>query len=124
MITDSWQLEDYNDALDTREILKDDGTDDVDHVEVRHHWVFARYRKEHAAGLITDSDVAKTTNVIDYNVGDVRKQKTMIGRSGSPKYICVSDGRSPEANPGNYVVRRQVWEFYSAWEDAPAGWNV
>ncbi len=112
----SWQLDNYSDNIDTSEI---GGA-----IQYRHHWLFSRYDKIHASEAF-DSEVGQTTSQIDYWVGDQQKMKTMVGQAGSAKYVCIEDGISPEqpGSPGNYVIRRQTYEYYSAWDDVPTEWG-
>jgi hypothetical protein len=121
--TTNWQLEDYTDTLDTQEVTNAAG--EVEKIQIRDHWVFARYRKIHASHPFT-SEVASTTSSITYYVGTAMKHKAFIGSASSPKYICVQNGFQPEqpGTPGDWAIERQIWEYYSAWRDAPSGWNV
>lgn len=116
-----WILEDYADNLDTQDLQDADGV--VTAVRIRDHWTFARFQKLHAATIVT-SQVGDASGLIEYYVGSVRRTKAVVGAAGqTSKYICVHDGVSPESLPGDYIIRRQVWEYYSKWRTPPTGWN-
>lgn len=123
MKQNEWQLEDFQDALETSEV---EGK-----IQIREHFVFAR-RKKVPATESWREQVGESTRQLDYYIGAVSKKKRYVRRIGGtpptsdPLYICVLDGIAPEQpdSPGDYIVRRQVWEYYGKWEDAPDGWGV
>lgn len=126
-----WQLDDLNDALDTRLIYSEDTPPKVDKVECRDHWTLTRHRKLHAS---QDFKSVKGTMSADleYNIGTYKKRKSVYIRfdgvetTSGDKYLCIQNGFTPEqpGTPGDWCIERQSWEFYSKWRDAPAAWNL
>jgi hypothetical protein len=115
--SNAWILEDYSDNLDTQDLTNSEGV--VTAVRIRDHWTFTRFQKLHALTIVS-SQVGQASGSIEYWVGNVRRAKTIVGGN---KYICVSDGIAPESLPGDFIVRRQVWEYFSKWRDPPEGWD-
>jgi hypothetical protein len=127
-----WQLDDLKDSLDVREVYDDSfSPPKVTGVQVRDHWVLARHRKLHASQGFASAKGTMSAN-LDYYVGSHKKTKMIKIRfdgsvaNAGDQYLCIEHGFSPEqpGTPGEYVIERQTWEFYSAWRDAPAAWNL
>jgi len=114
-----WTLEALDDNLDVEDFTVDGETKTY----LRHHWVAVRWRHELANSFPTD--VGDESSVITMKCGDRTIFKGTVGAlSGAPKYICVSDGISPEGEgQTSYVQRRQVWELYDEWILAPDHWQ-
>ena len=127
-----WQLDDLKDSLDVREIYDDTQTPPkVTGAEVRDHWILVRHRKIHASQDFQSKKGTMEAN-LEYSIGTHKKRKSVkIRFDGSTaedgdKYLCVENGFSPEqpGSPGDWVIERQTWEYYSKWRDAPAAWNL
>jgi len=108
-----WILEDFSDNLDIRDT-------DIG-IQIRHHKVVARHQQILANNI--PSAVGNSSTLVDCKVGNRILLIGTIGL-GSNQYICVADGMSPEEAPLDYVFRRQIWEIFTEWQDAPAGWNL
>ena len=109
-----WVLEDFSDNIDIRDT--DAG------IQIRSHQVVAMTSRIKWSNF--PSEVGKETSLLTLYVGDVRVWKGIIGFTATtPKFVCTADGASPVEHPTDYVDRRQVWESYGKWIQAPASWG-
>jgi hypothetical protein len=109
----TWILDDLSESMDIKE-------DDSKVTKVRKHIVIAIHCQLLASTPPNTLSIGEERMSITYHVGGYSRSNNP---RGSGKFICVGDGLTPIAHPGDYVYRRQTWEFFGPWENAPAGWN-
>ena len=139
-MANEWTLENMDDNLDVEEftvkILREEygfvlgdwpgapPADDKTQVVLRDHWIVVQWRHELAGSFVTE--VGKEVTLLSMKVGNRTIFKGLIGfASDIPKFLCVTDGASPEGDGQTaYVRRRQSWELYGAWRLAPQHWQT
>lgn len=108
-----WILDDLAETVDVQE-------DDNGITKVRDHIVIQIHARELANSVPSRLNIRRTMSAITYQVGSMWRTNNP---AGTGKFICVGDGLAPIEHPGDYVTRRQTWEYFGPWEDAPPEWN-
>lgn len=108
-----WILEDLAEQLDVQE-------DDSKITKIRQHFVIQIKTSVLSNTIPKIGDIGKSMASIAYTVGSMNSTKD--APTGC-KFICVADGWTPIENPGDYCYRRQTWESFGKFIDAPASWN-
>jgi len=108
-LPDTWMLDDLDESIDIQE--DDDGI-----TQIREHIVIKIHRRMHASEIPSRLSILATQSTVTYHVGAISKTNNP---AGSGKFTCVADGVTPEAHPGEFVFRRQTWEFFDLWQTAP-----
>jgi len=111
--TGTWILDDLSESMDIKE-------DDSKVTKTRRHVVITIHSQVLASNPPNTLATGDERASITYNVGGLSRSNNPRGEG---KFICVGDGLTPIAHPGDYVYRRQTWEWFGPWENAPTGWN-
>lgn len=108
-----WLLDDSSDQLDIQE--------DNDQVtKVRQHFTVQIQTQMKCSDVPTRSDIGKRFSTIMYWMGGLSAKKDA---PDGCKFICVADGFAPIEHPGDYGIRRQTWEVFGKFVNAPPEWN-
>jgi hypothetical protein len=117
-MSEQWKL----DNLDTNPDINDVYQSEVYvKTQLRTHYVFNRHVLLNAENLTFSSQSGASTSIMLAYIGDAMFQMLL---GGGTKWICTFDGIVPQDDYRHFAVRRQVWEYYGQWEDAPGGWNM
>ena len=108
-----WVLDDLSEQTDLQE-------DNEKITKVRQHFTVQIQTQILADAFPSRGDIAKRLERISFRVGS----KT-CAKDAPPgcKFICVADSLTPIEHPGDYCVRRQTWEVFGKFLDAPPEWN-
>ena len=110
---DKWFLDDLTEQLDIQE-------DDSKITKIRQHFTIQIHQSVIASAVPVQLSIGQRKASISYSVGALTRTKNPPAVC---KFICVSDGISPVEHPGEYCIRRQTWEVFGKFIDAPAEWN-
>ena len=109
----TWILEDLTEQIDIQE-------NDSQITKVRQHFTIQIRTLILCSAIPSRGDIGKRQASIPYTVGSLNAKKDA---PTSCMFICVSDGFTPVEHPGDYCIRRQTWESFGKFIDAPASWN-
>lgn len=110
----TWILDDMAAQVDIRE-------NEQKVTEVRDHVTLQIHQQMKGSDAPETFAMRAVSKSITWTVGGVKKTVRVTGANSG--YICVGDGISPIAHPGDYIIRRQTWEWIGPWEKAPSEWN-
>jgi hypothetical protein len=109
----TWFLDDLSEQIDIKE-------DDSKVTKVRRHLVIQIHMYLTANMPPSTLAIMETKSAVTYHVGSISRSNNPYGTG---KFICVADGLTPHGHPSDYIIRRQTWEYFGKWEDAPSEWN-
>lgn len=109
----TWILEDLTEQIDIQE-------DDSKITKVRQHFTIQIRTQMLCNAIPSRGDIGKRLQSISYSVGSMTAKKDA---PAGCMFLCVSDGFTPIEHPGEYCIRRQTWESYGKFIDAPTSWN-
>jgi len=117
-MSEKWKLEN----LDTTPDINDVYSNDVySKTQLRKHYIFTRHILVNADNYTFVSSAGSSTSLLAAYIGDAIFQLLLMGGA---KWICTYDGLAPQDDYRVFAYRKQTWEYYGPWTDAPAGWNL
>lgn len=117
-MSEQWKLDKLDTTPDVNDVYEGD---QYVKTQVRKHYLFERHKLINSEGLSFTSAALTTTANMSAYIGSAEINMVVFGEA---KWICTYDGVVPQDDVRVFAHRRQVWEYYGKWEDAPDGWDV